>query len=195
IKAGGDAADVAGGAGALGVEIQGIDATGNAVNEVIASAGISASGLTDILFFRVHRVFVSGVGTYGAANTADIVIENGAGGTDLIKIAAGEGSTQFCGYTVPVGFTAHLLGVLITVDAIKPADIKIMTRENAMVVTSPMSSKRLRKYFDGVLGVLPFERVAPWIKLNALTDIWVEARGAGASTEVSVDFELLLIWD
>ena len=195
IKAGGNPADVAGGAGALGVTIEGIDDSGNDASETIATAGASASALSDTLFFRVHRSFVSGVGTYGDANTGDIVIENGSGGTDLIKIASDEGQTQFAGFTIPLGYRAYLLGALITVDGVKPADIKIMTRENAMVVTTPMSSKRLRKYFDGVLGVLPFEPVAPWIKLNALTDFWAEARGSGAITEASVDFELLMIQD
>lgn len=195
IKSGGNVADVAGGAGALGVLIEGIDGSGNAVSETIATAGASASALTDTLFFRVHRVWPSGVGTYGGANTGNIIIENGTGGTDLITIAAGEGQTQFGAFTIPIGHTATLLSAFITVDAVKPADIRIFTRNDAMNVTAPMSSKRLRKYFDGVLGDLPFEPVAPWIPLDPLTDIWAEARGAGAMTEVSVDFELLLIQD
>lgn len=195
IKAGGNVADVAGGAGALGANVLGIDGNGNAINEVIATAGSSASSLSDSLFFRVHRAWNSGVGTYGAANTGDIIIENGSGGTDLIKIAAGEGQTQFSGFTIPLGFTAHLLSAFITVDGVKPADIRIFTREDILDVTAPMASKRLRKYFDGVLGELLFKPIAPWIKLNALTDLWSEARGAGAQTEVSVDFELLMIQD
>ena len=100
VKAGGDVADVAGGAGALGVTIEGIDGSGNDASETIATAGVSASTLTDTLFFRVHRSFVSGVGTYGAANTADVIVENGSGGTDLIKIAADEGQTQFGGFKI-----------------------------------------------------------------------------------------------
>ena len=195
VKIGGDAADVAGGAGALGVNIQGIDGSGNEASEVIATAGASVSALSDTLFFRVHRSKVSSVGTYGVANTGDIIIENGGGGTDLIKIAADEGQTQFGGFTIPIGCTAHLLSAFITVDGIKPADVKIFTRADAMNVTTPMASKRLRKYFDGVLGELSFIPTAPWLKLNALTDIWAEARGSGAQTEVSVDFELLMIQD
>lgn len=195
VKAGGDVADVAGGSGALGVTIEGIDGSGNDVSETIATAGASASALSDALFFRVHRASPSGVGTYGAANTDDIIIENGSGGTDLIKIAADEGQTQFGGWTAPVGCTAYLLGGVITVDGIKPADIKIMTRDNSMDTVAPMSSKRLRRFFDGVLGVVPFGTVAPGIKLNALTDIWAEARGSGAITEASVDLELLMIQD
>ncbi len=195
IKAGGDAADVAGGAGALGVTIEGIDGSGNEISETIATAGASASALSTALFFRVHRAWPSGVGTYGAANTGIIIIENGTGGTDLIKIAAGEGQTQFGGFTVPIGYTATVLSVFITVDAVKPADIKIFTRDNVMDIVTPMSSKRLKKYFDGVLGDLPFTPISPWIELNALTDIWAEARGVAATTEVSVDFELEIVKD
>ncbi len=195
IKAGGNVADVAGGAGALSVVVQGIDTNGDEIIETIATAGASASSLTTALFWRIHRAWVSGVGAYGVANTDDIVIENGTGGTDLIKIDAGEGQSQFAGFTIPANHTGYLLSLNITVDAVKPADIRLFTRNNITDVTSPMSSKRLKLYFDGILGSMPFKAFSPNITLDALTDIWVEARGVGAITEVSADFELALVRD
>ena len=196
IKAGGNVADVAGGAGATEITIQGLDDSFNEVEEAIATNGSSASLATTISFWRVHRAWVSGVGTYGAANTANIDIENSGGGTDLIRIAADEGQTQYGGYTIPVNKTGYLLTTTITVDAAKPADVRMYQRKNIDDVAAPMSSKRLKTYFDGLMGVFTFAPHSPQGAMAAKTDIWFEARGSGgAGTEVSVDFEILLVDD
>jgi len=195
IKAGGNAADTAAGAGAQEVTVQGIDSTLAELSETIATAGASASSATTASFWRVHRAWVSSVGTYGAANTAAITIENSGGGTDLIEIAAGEGQTQFAGWSVPTGKTAYLRSITVTVDAGKAADIRLFTRADYNDAADPMKSKRLRLYFDGVLGVLNYTPASPLGGFAALTDIWFEANGSGAQTEVSVDFELLVVDD
>lgn len=195
IKAGGNVADVAGGAGATEVTVQGLDDSFNEVEETIATNGSSVSLATATSFWRVYRAWVSGVGTYGAANTANIDFENSGGGTDLIRIAADEGQTQFGGFTIPVNKKGYLLSVIITVDAAKAADIRMYQRENIDDVVAPMSPKRLQTYWDGALGVLLFSPHSPQV-LAGKTDIWFEARGSsGSGTEVSVDFEVLLVDD
>lgn len=195
IKAGGDGADTAAGAGATEVTVQGIDDNFNEVTEVIATAGASASSATSTSFWRVHRAWVSGVGTYGAANTAAVIIENSAGGTDLIEIEVEEGQTQFAGWTVPIGKTAYLLSAFVTVDGVKAADVKYQTRGSIDVTVAPMKSVRLKKFWDGVLGELFFSPKSPSDEIVAKSDIWFEARGSGGTTEVSVDFELLVVDD
>ena len=94
----------------------------------------------------------------------------------------------------PTGKTGYLLGTHITVDAGKAADVRIVTRNNFNDVVTPFSPARIRKYWDGVLGDLHYEPRAPEMIFPALTDIWMEAEGAGAQTEVSADFEILLCW-
>ena len=195
IKSGGNAADDTAGNGARTVTVQGIDDSFNEVSEVIVTAGSSASSATSASFWRVHRAWVSAVGTYGAANTAAIVIENSAGGTDLIQIGTEEGQTQFSGYTVPIGKTAHLLSVFITVDGVKSADIRWSTRADIDDTSAPMKSRRLKNFWDGVLGQMSFSPKSPGGDIAAKSDIWFEARGSGAITEVSCDFELLLVDD
>ena len=83
----GNANDTADGTGAREITVKGIDSNFNEITEAIATAGTSASSNTSASFWRIHRAWVSACGTYGAANTAAVVIENGAGGTDLIQIA------------------------------------------------------------------------------------------------------------
>jgi len=121
------------------------------------------------------------------------MIENSGSGTDLITIAADEDQTQYCGYSIPLGYTGYLLSAIVQVDASKAADFRLFTRENLTDNTTPFSPKRLRYYWDGVLGIETFNPDTPILKLPALTDIWIEARGGGAITEVSADIEILLV--
>lgn len=194
VKAG-NAADTAAGAGAREITVQGIDSTLAEVTSVLATAGASASSNSTESYWRVHRAWVSSAGTYGAANTAAVVIENSGGGTDLIQIGVEEGQTQFAGFTIPTGKTGYFVSVSITVDAGKAADIAIYTRANMNDTSAPMSSKRLKLFFDGVLGTHSLNPDSPIFSMPALTDIWVEARGGGAASEVTADFELLLVDD
>jgi hypothetical protein len=195
VKAGGDVADTLAGAGARKVTVQGIDSNFAESLEEIDLAGVAASGATTATFWRVHRAWVSEVGTYGAANTDDIVIEDSGGGADFITIAADEGQSQYTGWTVPVGKTAYLLGVHITVDASKAADIRCFVRKNIDVISAPMNAKRLKLFYDGILGGFDYRPYGPELAIPEKSDIWFEARGGGAATEVSCDFELYLVDD
>lgn len=195
VKAGGDAADTALGAGARSVVIQGIAADLTETEETVATAGVNASAATTTAFWRVHRAWVSGVGTYGAANTEKIVIEDSAGANDMILIGVDEGQSQYAGFTIPDNVTGYLLSVHISVDAAKAADVRVMTRRGITTIVAAMPSKRLKLYWDGILGGFQYAPKGPEMVLPALTDIWIEARGGGAGTEVSADFELLLVED
>ncbi len=195
VKAGGNAADDTAGNGAREITIEGLDATGAEISEAVATAGASASSATSASYLRVHRAFVSAAGTYGAANTAAVTIENSAGGTDLIQIATEEGQSQFAGYTIPLAKTGYFLSVHIMTDSNKPADLAFYQRRNITDTSAPLSSKRVIVYFDGVSGHMNFQPRSPSDPFPALTDLWWEAEGSGAITEVSVDFEILLVDD
>ena len=196
VQAGGNAADTAAGAGAQAITVVGVDDSLVEVSEDIELAGASASSNTTASFWRVYRMYIADLrsGSYTAANTAAITLENSGGGTDLIVIAAGEGQSQHAAYTVATGQTAYWMGVHIMVDSNKPADVKMMKRETFNDVTTPFAPKRIVNYWDGIVGQMSFQPRSP-VKFNALTDIWFEASGSGAITEVSIDFELLLVDD
>jgi hypothetical protein len=150
VKAGGNGADTAAGAGAREITIQGIDSAFAETSEAVATAGAGASAATTATFWRVHRAWVSAVGAYTAANTGNVVIEDSGGGADFITIAAGEGQTQYTGWTVPAGKTAYLLSVHVTVDSNKTVNIRLLTRINIDDVAAPMNSVRLKLFWDGV---------------------------------------------
>ena len=196
IKAGGNINDDAGGTGAREVTVEGLDNTGAAVTEAIATNGVAASSATSASFWRVFRVYVSSCGTYGAANTAAIMIERSAGGLDLINILAEQGQSEFALYSIPLATTGYLLGIAVEADASKAADFRICTREDLTDASSaPFKPVQVKFYFDGVLGQADLKGHSPLLVLNALTDVWVDAEGGGAGTEVSADFEILLVDD
>ena len=194
IQSGGDGNDTENGAAAREITIVGIDTNLNEVLETITTTGVSASDFTSASFWRVYRAYVSSVGSYGGNNAGNIVIEHSSD-IDIIDILAGDGQSQHGAYTVPIGKTGYLLSISLEADSNKAADFRLFTRENFNNATAPMSPKRLRLYFDGVLGQETLSPSSPIIVLPALTDIWIEAEGGGGGTEVSVDFEILLVDD
>lgn len=196
IKAGGNAADTAAGAGARAITIIGIGETLLESTETIVTSGTGASLPTTNNFWRVYRAYVSdnSAGTYMLTNTGDIVIECSDGSDDIIKIAAGEGQSQHGEYSIPNDKTGYLLSVHLTVDSIKPADFRLFVHGNLNNASPPVDPRRLKLYWDGILGhVEGYVPKSPGLLLPSLTDIWIEAKGAGNSTEVSVNFEILLV--
>lgn len=193
IQAGGDAADTANGAGAREIVVIGIDTNLNEISETIVTAGADASAFTAASFWRVYRAYVTSVGTYGGTNTADIILTHTT--EPIIDILAGEGQSQHGAFTVPLGKTGYLVSIALMADGNKAADFRVFIRENFNDVTAPMKPARVQLYFDGILGQEKVSPPSPILVLPALTDIWVEARGGGANTEASVDFEILLVDD
>lgn len=195
IKAGGNINDTVLGTGAREVTVQGIASDLTETSEAIATAGASASTATTASFWRVYRAWVSSAGAYGGSNTGDVTIEDSGGSADINIIKAGEGQTQFASYSIPTAKTGYLLSVHVTVDTTQEADIRVFTRESLNDAAVPMPAKRLKLYWDGIKEAFTYTPRSPELVLPALTDIWVEAQGAGGATQISVDFEILLIDD
>lgn len=193
IKAGGSALDIVGGSGAHGVTVVGIDDTLAEASETIVTSGSSASLPTTTSFWRVYRAFVTTVGVYNSANNAAITIETSNGASDIIRIGPDKGQTQHTAYSTPSGKNGYLLSVHLTTGHTTPADFRLLTRSDLSNVSSPVSSKRLKRYWDGVLGDIDYVPRGPGLKLTEGTDIWIEARGVGGIVKVASDFEILLV--
>lgn len=109
VKAGGNAADTAAGAGAQAVVIQGLNADYEEVTDTLITAGALVSNVSTNSYLRLDRAYVTNVGATGY-NTAAITLEAVTGGTTQNVIGAAEGQTQLCAFTVPAGFTAYIVG-------------------------------------------------------------------------------------
>lgn len=192
--AAGNADDGPGGGGALKVKVEGLDENWLEVEEEITTAGASASSPTTTTFIRVNRVYVTETGTYGGANTANVVIENSAGTTDLATIVTGMGQTQTTQYTVPAGRTAYLTRLSAVVSGNQSALVRFKQRSNADDVTTPFSPFRLVHEFPAFSGTSVLN-LKSYISFPEKTDLRAEGATANSTTSVSVDYCLILIDD
>ena len=200
IKAGGDAADAAAGAGAREVTLIGLDASGNEITEAIATNGISASSATTNSFIRLYRAYVSASGTYATAaagsHTASIVIENSAGGTDWATIDATSfplSQSEIGAYTIPTGKKGYVFSAYSFTDSGKTTDVLFFQRPNILQTAAPYDAMRVvfELSVTGSEGnILPRGPIGPF---TGPCDIGFMAKVSSTTSEVSVDFELLVV--
>lgn len=205
IKAGGNANDAAAGTGARQVTLQGLDATGVEITEAVDTAGASASSPTSASFVRLYRAWVSNTGNYPAltdttgGHDADIVIENSGGGTDWLTIDAtnyARGQSDVAWYTVPLGSTAYISSIAITVEpsggSTKPADILLVRRESILDTAAPYQAPRSLYAIGSLQGTFIQRFAAPIGPISALTDVGFLARAASGTPSVECNMELMV---
>lgn len=193
IKSGGHTSDISTGLGAREITVIGLDDTLTEVAETIVTSGVLASLATVTSFWRVYRAYVSAVGLYGATNASAIIIEDSGGEADMNVIGNGNGQTQHAAYSIPAGKTGYLLSVYLTVNSTAVVDFRLFTKENLDDILVPIPAKRLRLFWDGVSNPPPYKPYAPEFSLEAGADIWIEAKGNGATAKVIANFEILLV--
>jgi hypothetical protein len=201
IKAGGDAADDAGGVGAREILLQGIDEAGNEIFETLATNGISASASTSQTFLRLYRLYVSKSGTYGTAlggsHVGDIVIEDSAGSADWATIDStnfANGQSEIAAYTVPNGKVAYMTNTVVGVDKTKFADVLVVSRKNILESAAPYSPVRTQHEIKGIEGVVAIDdHRTPDGPFDAGTDIIFLARAATGSPSLTISFEIIRI--
>ena len=196
IAAGGNVADTAAGAGARKVFVQYLDSNGDQQQDELTLAGASASDATTSTARRILRAWVSETGTYGDNNTGDITIENSTSGQVVAFFGAGIGQTQLSMYTIPANYTGYIfkVGVEIASGANKDADVRMWSRRDAYVTSAPYGAKRLMHQWAAVQGSNLLEFDSP-VVLPALTDVWLEAQGNGAITEVDCHYSVFIVKD
>ncbi len=200
VKAG-NANDTAAGSGARSVTLQGLDETGTLVEETLATAGASASTATSATYMRLFRVWVATSGTYATqssgSHAADIVIENGAGGTDWLTISFTgfpRSQSEVAAYSVPLGKTVYLLDINITSDSSRVFDYIFFKRENILDAAAPYQAMRIQTEGIGLAGDFKREFRDP-VKFDALTDIGIMAEVGASTGDISAEFNLLVVDD
>lgn len=198
VKAG-NAADTVDGVGARQVCLQGLDETGTTVTEYLDTAGESASSNTTATFIRLFRAFVSESGTYATQSTsshvADIVIENSAGTEDWASLKLNnfaESQSVIAAYTVPLGKTAYVSSVFVSVETNKSASLIFFQRQGILKTAAPYDAMRIVLELHGVTNESGVSPKAPLGPFPELTDIGVMAEVVSGTAEVDVDFEIIL---
>ncbi len=183
IKAGGDAADDAGGDGARSIRVTGIDDNLNRIEEDIVTNGADASLPTTALFWRVFRAQVLDVGLYGVANTAVITIENTSSAQVLVEIPVEKGQSQTSLVSTASKRPIVITHITLMVEATKVITFNLYVREAFTTVAAPFRAKRQ------LLNPLKVDDSGEHIPLDVpilipeLSDVWLEGIHASSSAE------------
>ena len=199
IKAGGNALDTATGTGARSVRLYGLNALGDEVEEVLATAGASASAPTTNTFIRLYLVEVYESGTYGTqsagSHAGNITIENVAGTENWAQIQLNgfpSGTTGIGSITVPRNHVGLVSAINISVDHTKSTDLIILKREGILQTAAPYRPIVKVQEFIGVSNSIMIKFDVP-LRFPALTDIGLLAKVSNGTGAVSVDLEVLML--
>lgn len=190
--------DGAAGPGARSILLRGLNSEGLEISEVIALDGTTVTALTTQAFWRLNFCDVVDSGTYGTALTGshvgDIAVSDGS--ENQWAIIDGNGYPhsrwQSSWYTVPKGYIALSAGFVVSVDANKLADFKILARPNALddtVTYTPMAE------LIELTGIqIPFSQSInyPVGPFPELTDIGAIGRVQSQTGKLSFGVEFLL---
>ena len=199
IKAGGNVADIAGGAGAREVFLQGVDARGMEVADVIPTNGANASVATVKSFLRFYRGWVAEAGTYATisagSHVADIVIEDSGGVEDWGTIDSTgfpRSQSEIGCYTVPSNERAFINTITVYVDATKSSDFIFFQRQNILQTAAPYSAMREVIAATGITGQTTLQPESPVGGFPPLTDLIFLGKVGASTGEIIVDFEITL---
>ena len=198
VKAG-NVNDTSAGTGARAITLYGLDETGAAIEETVATAGAAASAPTTATFIRLYRATVTASGTYATASAGshagDIVVENAAGTEDWATILANgfpRGQTEIGAYSIPAGFDGFLNRLQVTTDSTKNTSILFFRRESILETAAPYSGMRLLYNLETRGGGTNLDVNASPIHIEGPADIGFLASVDQGTAQVSVDFDLLL---
>jgi hypothetical protein len=192
IKAGGDAADDAGGLGVRTVVVSGLNSGFQPATAILTTNGADASASSTQKFIRVNRCWAVECGTYTAANTGAIEIET-TGGTTVAHIAAEAGQTLMAMFTIPHGWTGWIREWHVIVEGGQPSTITMWQRQNADNVTAPFTSKRVLYALEQAEGLVDLDFPKYLGPLPERTDVWVSAVGTASNPGIASSFDLLLV--
>ena len=208
IKAGGNAADSATGAGARRIALQGLDATGKPIIAYVTTNanGTLASDPTSLSFLRLFRFWVDKSGTYAGFGAGSMVgpitIENAAGTLDWGIMSTHDGAfptsqSEVAAYSIPAGYVGRIHSYSLTVSGNKAATAALVTRENILETVPPYTAMRVKQTFTAIPpgGEVRFlsARGGREIQIPPLSDIGWMATVAAGTGEVSARLNIELV--
>lgn len=195
-----DANDTAAGTGARTVYVEGLDASGDILTETVTMNGTAAVALANS-FLRVFTMYVATSGTYASvsapSNVGTITLRGSGGGSTWAVInvdgAFGLGRSLISPYTVPNGYTAHVLSYNAVVEATKTVDLFVFKREGILTTSAPYTTMQLLDRYKATGGSISIEPINVVYVLPQLTDFGYLAKVATGSAGVTVNSNILLI--
>lgn len=185
--------DTSAGTGARTVELFGLDADYDEINETVILSGQTAVNTTQS-FLRVNRMIVRSAGT-GGTNAGVIyagtgTVTSGVPANKYATVAAGDGQSLMALWTVPRGYTAYVTQTDITVATTqnnKYATVSFLARPFGEVF---QVKDKFAKSESGHNQVYTFP-----LKFEEKTDLEMRCIGdsAGADISIAAAFDLVYI--
>lgn len=199
--AAGNVNDTAAGTGAREITLIGLDENFAEATETVATAGASASSATTTTFTRLYRAYVSASGTYATSSagshSADIVIENSAGGTTWATIDATDfpkAQSEIGAYSVATGKSAYVFLTDLTIDTTKTTDFVFFYRGGIDETSAPYSAMRTQAAIIGVKANQQLAgRQAPLGPFTGPCDIGFMAKVDSGTAQTAVEFEIFVV--
>lgn len=199
IRAGGNAADTAGGAGAREVTLIGLAPDGTLQRAALATVGAAASAPTAESWIRLLRAFVSDSGTYAnqftGSHVGAIVIED-TGGNRWAEISINgganfpRGQSEIGAFSVPTGYSALLIDSHTSTDSSKTTTLLFFQRGEILDAAPGYDAMRL--ILDERQENSSENRDHYGIRVDGPADMGFMARVDVGTAEVDVDFSLLV---
>lgn len=184
--------DTSAGTGARTVQLFGLDADYNEINETVTLSGQTAVNTTNS-FLRINRMVVRSAGS-GGTNAGVIyagtgTVTSGVPANKYATIAVGDNQTLMALWTVPAGYTAYLLQkdvTLATTQNNKYATVRLMVRPDGEVFQT-----RDKHVLDN--NVLHQKYDIP-LKLEEKTDIEVRCVGDSSGADIAISASLDIVY-
>ena len=191
VKAGGNAADDAAGAGARTITVEGLDSNWAEVSEDITLAGASASSATSASFIRVNRAYIKTAGTYAGSNTGIIRVEGTSTSHVYAHIPAELGSTFQSIVAVPADKTMYITEVKYSCGESNSADVRMWHVEDGSLSLPVKYYETAIEDFSGFQPT-PLETYLKFTEKETVGFDALRVTGSGTA-RVSVDFDYILV--
>ena len=200
------AADTAAGLGLRSVEIHGLDATGAAIDEVIALNGTTAVESVNS-YVRLTLMHNEDVGTYGGSHQGTVTCRvtnatfasgallatmSGIEGAADSSVMFGYGEAQLGFTSIPLGKVAYITRLEVVPTSAKPINVALYERDSLLTVAAPFVPRRIIWSADEMEAPVEKE-FKSFIKIKPLADLWFRAEGTVNSAGVSVYLDYYLV--
>jgi hypothetical protein len=195
------------GLGLQSVELHGLDASGNAIDEVLELNGTTPVESVNS-YVRLTLMHNEEVGTYGGSHRGTITcrVTNAtfANGALLATMTGLEGSTgdsvQFgygeaqLGFTsVPLGKVLYITRLEVVPNSSKAIDVVLYERDGLLTVADPFQPRRIIWSADELINPVEKE-FKSHIKIKGLADLWFRAEAiTGGTSGISVWLDYYLV--
>lgn len=188
-----DTDDDAGEAGALTVEITGIDSNFDEISEILTCNGTTASTVSTNSYWRIYRARVMTSGTTQSSNIGTLTVSY-TGNGDALEISPQVGSSETTHFVVPRNKTGYITRLHTSVDGKKTADLSFWIQPNFDTVAAPFSGRRMLSKIIGLGGSdeILFDS---YLRVPAMSEIYMTAIAAATNTGVNAHFDIVLVDD